>query len=404
MVDVTLIGGGVAGLWLLNRLKQQGYSVVLCERGAIGAGQTGYSQGIIHGGVKYALNGIVNDASEAIAAMPQRWRQALDGQGEIDLSGVKLLAPQQLLWSSAAITSRLAGFFASQLMRSRMERLPQADYPAIFAHADFKGQLYRLHEPVLDTHSLLSELVKPYRTSIVTGAELQLQRSAHREGGWHCSHAQTQTQWSSRALVLTAGEGSGALLQQLQQRQPEMKLRPLQMVMVRGEALSPLYAHALGASAAPKLTLTTHYDSQGRTLWYLGGELSEQGVTRQSAAQLQVAKQQLSELMPWLEQRQLQWATLPINRAEGIHRDGSRPTEPFIACCDEERLMTAWPTKLAFAPLLAERVEGILQRWRLAPGCADNDAPIFDSKVDISPLPWQRESLWSNGNINIEGQ
>ena len=52
--DIAIIGGGIAGLWLLNRLRDQGFCAILFESDAIGAGQTGVAQGIIHGGMKYA--------------------------------------------------------------------------------------------------------------------------------------------------------------------------------------------------------------------------------------------------------------------------------------------------------------------------------------------------------------
>ncbi|HCC44093.1 MAG TPA: FAD-binding oxidoreductase, partial [Gammaproteobacteria bacterium] len=52
-IDIAILGGGIAGLWLLNLLVSRGYSVVLLEKEALGAGQTIASQGMIHGGVKY---------------------------------------------------------------------------------------------------------------------------------------------------------------------------------------------------------------------------------------------------------------------------------------------------------------------------------------------------------------
>ena len=57
-VDVVIVGGGIAGLWLLNLLRSRGYGAVLIERSAFGDGQTICSQGMIHGGLKYALGRI----------------------------------------------------------------------------------------------------------------------------------------------------------------------------------------------------------------------------------------------------------------------------------------------------------------------------------------------------------
>src|SRR5580765_7885011 len=98
--DIAIVGGGIAGLWLLNRLRQLGYSVVLLESGTLGGGQTHKSQGIIHGGMKYALQGIMTSSTQAIAKMPAIWKQCLDGDGEIDLSHVPVLSKEQFLWST----------------------------------------------------------------------------------------------------------------------------------------------------------------------------------------------------------------------------------------------------------------------------------------------------------------
>src|SRR5437667_9548275 len=96
--DVVIVGGGIAGLWLLNRLRQAGYSAILLESNTIGGGQTSRSQGIIHGGIKFALQGNLTPAAEAISAMPRVWEACLQGKGEIDLSHVTVLSEHQNLW------------------------------------------------------------------------------------------------------------------------------------------------------------------------------------------------------------------------------------------------------------------------------------------------------------------
>src|SRR5882762_9084544 len=86
--DIVIIGGGIAGLWLLNRLRQLGYSAILLESNTLGGGQTHKAQGIIHGGMKYALQGEVTSSMAAITDMPKIWQHCLHGQGEIDLTHV----------------------------------------------------------------------------------------------------------------------------------------------------------------------------------------------------------------------------------------------------------------------------------------------------------------------------
>src|SRR3990167_10238354 len=97
--DITIFGGGIAGLWLHNRLCAKGYSVILLETHALGAGQTIQSQGIIHGGLKYALQGVMTSAAQAMATVPLIWKDCLTGVGEINLQAVPILSKQQYLWT-----------------------------------------------------------------------------------------------------------------------------------------------------------------------------------------------------------------------------------------------------------------------------------------------------------------
>ena len=67
--DVLIVGGGIAGLWLHARLRQLGYASLLVENASLGGGQSVKSQGIIHGGAKYALHGALTGAFPASVAL-----------------------------------------------------------------------------------------------------------------------------------------------------------------------------------------------------------------------------------------------------------------------------------------------------------------------------------------------
>ena len=392
-VDVAILGGGIAGLWLLNRLKRLGYQAVLLERDAIGSGQTRYSQGIIHGGTKYALTGQLTGSADAVAAMPALWRACLQGDGEIDLSSVALLSEHQCLWSTTSLTSRMAGFFASKMMRSRTAALVAHDYPAVLQHPDFKGQVYQLDEPVLDIGSLLTALTTPNQQRLFQLQQPLLERDEDQNGWWISSGANGgEGRLFAKRVVLTAGEGNAPQLQQGHHQGPTMQLRPLLMVMVRGGAITtPLYAHCLGGSTTPRITVTSHRDQRGDWVWYLGGALAEEGVGRSSAEQIAAAKGELHQLFPWLQQHDLQWATLPINRAEVATAGGKRPEQEYFAT--HQGVTTAWPTKLVLAPLLAQRIIDELQ----ADGIVPSDKGILPQwpHATIAPLPWQQEERWS---------
>src|SRR5438445_5157476 len=155
--DIAIIGGGITGLWLLNRLREQGFSAILLESATLGGEQTHKAQGIIHGGMKYALQGSLTAASDAISRMPEVWQSCLSGVGSIDLRDVPVLSTHQYLWTTSALSSKLAGFFASVALKGDVKSLKRAEFPAIFQNPQFKGQLYSLDEMVIDVHALIRE-------------------------------------------------------------------------------------------------------------------------------------------------------------------------------------------------------------------------------------------------------
>jgi len=394
-VDVIIIGGGISGLWSLNRLRQAGYNAILIESSQLGAGQTRYAQGIIHGGTKYALSGKLNPSAQAVAGMPARWRECLNGEGEIDLSKVEILSSHQYLWSTQKVTSRMAGFFASKLMRSRTEAVKTEDYPAAFKSPKFRGQLYKLDEPVLDTASLVEELARPHKGAIfhIDSDELQFEHLDD-EDSWLLKTGEQTIE--SKVVVITAGEGIEAILQKMGHSTPLMQRRPLQMVIGRGGGIQqPIFAHCLGASSSPRLTITSHQDSNGEMVWYLGGDLSESGVGRRRDVQIDAAKREVAELLPWIDFSETEWSTLTIDRAEVQTTDGSRPENPYVDF--NEKVITAWPTKLAFAPLLADQIMEQLKSHHIKPTTgSDGFSELELEPVEQALLPWQEDSQWGD--------
>lgn len=388
-VDVVIFGGGIAGLWLLTRLRQEGYQALLLEKEALGAGQTRYSQGIIHGGTKYALTGKLTASSESIFAMPKIWRDCLQGKGEVDLSSVKILSEHQYMWSTPSLLSRLSGFFASRVVRGRMLAVTKNDYPVAFQNKRFKGKVYQLDEPVLDAASIISSLAAPNIKNIMRISSMT--EFVDNEINVETVNGEV---WNITAekIILSAGEGNAALLKKMGRATPEMQLRPLQMVMVRGGLPEKLYAHCLGASVNPRITITSSEDKKGNTVWYLGGQLAEDGINRKEKEQISVAKKELQLLMPWLNFAAMQWATLNISRAEPKQKDGRRPSTSY--CYEENNVITTWPTKLALTPNLSNDILKQLEKQNVTKSGA-NEMPEF-SHAPIADLPWQEEEKWSH--------
>ncbi len=386
-VDVVIFGGGIAGLWLLARLRQAGYQTLLLETKSLGAGQTRYSQGIIHGGTKYALTGKLTASSESIFAMPQIWRDCLQGEGEVDLSSAIILSEHQYMWSTPGLLSRLSGFFASRITRERMQAVKKNDRPVIFQNKRFKGKVYQLDEPVLDSASVINALATPninnimHIKAVTEFSEKIVSVEAANGDIWNIV---------AEKIILSAGEGNSALLKQMGRDVPEMQLRPLQMVMVRGGLPEKLYAHCLGANVNPRITITSNEDKQGNIVWYLGGQLAEEGINRTAEEQISKAKKELQLLMPWLNFSAMHWATLNVNRAEPKQKEGKRPATSFY--CEEDDVITVWPTKLALAPNLVNDILKLLEKQNVKKNGA-NEMPEF-SHAPFADLPWQEEKQW----------
>lgn len=360
--DVLIVGAGVAGLWLNARLRHQGFSTVVVEKASLGGGQTFKSQGIIHGGAKYALHGALSGASEAIADMPRRWREALAGKGELNLSGVRLLSEAHYLWSPGTLAGNLTSFFASKAVRGRVDQVKGSDLPPALQDPRFKGKVYRLAELVIDIPSLVKKLAELAGDSLLAGQNIEPLRHDGELVGLRVDGRDIHAQ----RVVLSAGEGMADLLKALNVSQPAMQRRPLHMVLVKGPTLKPLYAHCLGGGPKPRITVTTHPAADGQWVWYLGGDIAEaEGVARNPAEQIAAAKKELANLLPWVDLSQAQFATLRVDRAEPQQSGLVRPDNAFV---DEQgRLLVGWPTKLALAPDFADRVLASLSRDDIHP-------------------------------------
>ena len=361
--DVLIVGAGVAGLWLNARLRRQGFSTVLVESRTLGGAQTVKSQGIIHGGAKYALHGALTGASEAIADMPRRWREALAGDGELDLSGVRLLSEAHYLWSPGTLAGNLTSFFASKAVRGRVDQVKGDQLPPALQDPRFKGKVYRLAELVVDVPSLIERLAELAGDGLLAGQSIEPLLENNELIGLRVDGRDIHAQ----RIVFSAGAGNAELLASAGISVPAQQLRPLHMVLVKGPSLKPLYAHCLGGGPKPRITVTTHPAANGEWVWYLGGDIAEaDGVAREPAEQIAVAKKELSNLLPWVDLSQAQWATLRVNRAEPAQSGLVRPDNAFLA--DQGRLLVGWPTKLALAPDFSDRVLQALEHDGIKPG------------------------------------
>jgi hypothetical protein len=412
-LDVVIFGGGIAGLWTLARLTSRGYAAGLVVQagpeGVLGGRQTLASQGIIHGGVKYALGGAASRASRAIAAMPELWTACLSGTPpahEPDLSSAQVLSPRQYLWSTGSLGSKLVAIAASKAIRTPVRRLDEAERPPGLRVQDGARavDVYEVDEAVLEPRSVIEALAGPRRRQIGTYAET-------RPAGGAFEVFVGDTRAVAKAAVLCAGEGNPPLLGLLAPgavATPVQQVRPLHMVYVRAAGNDPeegglpaLYGHALagltGVSGAdkPRVTVTTQGDGAGRTVWNVGGLIAETGVERPRHAQVEHAKKELAACVGWVSLERgggAEFATLRVNRAEGFTPGGSRPDEPVVRAFG--RVIAAWPTKLAFAPEMARRVDDALVAAGVEPSGCTPDLRCPHQPM-VGPLPWDDAMEWT---------
>lgn len=389
-VDTVIIGGGVAALWTANALKEAGQSLLVLSNSPLGAGQSLAAQGVIHGGLKYAVAGKLTESSEALADMPSRWLAALRGEGAVDLRGAQLLCDHQLLWSLPNVISRTVGFFGSKAVRGRSAAVPREDFPPVFDTPAYKGNLFRIDEPVIDPVSLIRELARG------VAAETRLidwERNARLEVAQGKPVAILLTGDDGKRIrleaahyVLAAGAGNGELLSRIGITEPAMQRRPLHQLIIRKRNLPDFYSVCVGNGPKPPLVSTTHRDSEGRTVWYIGGEIAEQaGVARSEGEQIKAGQALFAKLLPWIDLNGAEWFTWRGDRAEPFTGTGDRPPGAYLKRVGN--VLVAWPTKLALAPHLADQV--LRETWHetSAPGSSPG-LPIPLPRPSLAKPPW----------------
>jgi glycerol-3-phosphate dehydrogenase len=404
-VDLLVVGGGVAGLWCAAKAGAGGWRCAVVERAALGAGQTAASQGIIHGGIKYALGGFAG-ASRAIAEMPATWRACLAGRGEVDLTRVRVLSDRQFLWTTGGIGSRLAALAASRLVRTEVRPVAAEERPEGLRGAGRGVAVYSVDEPVLEARSVVESLARAAEANggVVTRADVRRFRRDEPSGRWVADlapargedRAGEEERVLAGGVVLAAGEGNAALAGMVagsEHGEGLMQRRPLHMIMARG-TLPALFGHCVGASDKPRLTITTHANLAGRRVWYIGGQVAEAGVEREQDEQVGAAKREVAACLPWVDLAGVEWATFRVDRAEGLTERGRRPDGPVVRTL-APGAAAVWPTKLALAPAaaaLALRAVGLD-----GPGPGSAATPIENPgpgpRLACAAPPWEEEAV-----------
>lgn len=394
-IDTLIFGGGGAGLWLLDELHRAGHSVLLLESGRLGQGQTISSQGIIHGGLKYTLSGLLNDSAKAISGMPELWRECLSGRREPDLSETPVLTDHCHMWRTTSLSSKLAMVGARKGLHATAEKVSAPDRPR--ALASCPGQVYRVNEQVIDPSGFIRNLSSRHGERIMRIDDPDGVTFQTTGAGWvksvSLAHPETEriVELQPRFVVLAAGAGNASLRDRVGLARTAMQRRPLHMVMVRGD-LPMLFGHCVDG-AKTRVTITTAQDSQRRMVWHVGGQLAEDGVEMDDVDLIQRASKELRKVLPDQNFAGAVWATYRIDRAEAKSATGLRPSGPAVR--REGNVITAWPTKLALVPELAKLVMELVGSPSVG-GSIDMQTVADWPRPDIAPPPWETDRTWVN--------
>jgi hypothetical protein len=159
---------------------------------------------------------------------------------------------------------------------------------------------------------------------------------------------------------------------------------------MKHEYPEPFYAHCTGASAAPRLTISSHQTSDGQPIWYLGGDLATEGADADPETLIAKAKSEIAELLPWIDFGQCQWRTIRLDRGEPMQSALLRPDSAFVGQVDSvDNTLVAWPTKLSLSPNLADEIDLALAQRGVSPGDASDLSSLASlGRPGIAPTYW----------------
>lgn len=384
-IDVAVFGGGIAGLWLLARLRALGFDAHLFEKNAFGAGQTVASQGIIHSGVKYTFDGVNRPQTEALSSMPKIWMDCIEGKGEVDLRGTEILARNQLMFTTGGLVNRLAGAFATKALRSDVGALERENYPELFRAREFTGTVYQLEEPVLAARSVLEALHQRCARFVYHAEKPEIGREGDRVVEVRVGEVAIRP----RLCVFTSGAGNEYFAEQIGLEKSKVtQRRPLRMFLARNLP-HRVYAHCLVPEPKPRVTITTH-PLEGANVWYLGGNIAEKAVGMSDPEALRWAHSEMTSIFPWLNWSQVSWAIHDVDRAEPA-ASKLLPSGPTLTVVGNAAL--AWPTKLALAPALTSQALRWIEQMNVTPTGRATELPLPPAQV--ARYPWEEVREWT---------
>ena len=381
--QAIVVGAGIAGLWTLRRLLAAGYDALLLEQEAIGSGQTLGAQGILHGGVKYGLDGSRRSIADLLRAQPPRWLDCLAGHGELNLSAARITSPCQYLWAADSWLAKVGATVGARALQGEVRRLSREEWPAALRDGGHRGQVHRLEETVVDVATVCTALAAPVADRILKG---RIDACDAADGTLRSVRCGDLT-LTADAWLFTAATGNEAVASALGLPDAAQR-RPLTMIMARG-ALPDLWGHCVAVSPKPVVTITTHHSARG-TVWYLGGGVAEDGVDLTHSEAIAAAARTLSRLLPGLTWAGVEWAAWRVDRAEPSAAN-RLPDGP--ALLPFRNAAVCWPTKLVYAPALADKALDFVRPLAAPAGRLSAPPPL--PPAPMGSFPWDHAS-WTS--------
>jgi glycine/D-amino acid oxidase-like deaminating enzyme len=377
MLDVLIIGGGIAGLWLLDDLRRAGYRVLLIEKDALGSGQTVASQGMLHSGLKHALAGRLGTYADALNGMTATWRACLSDAREPKLGRVSLRGQYTLCWRVGGIASAVTQLGARLGLRADVRRVVPGDRPMPLTGCP--GDVLRLEEQVLDPSSLLETLAArnfPFlRSGTVRHASFDPTGNVR---DIVVSDDDRLATMKARHVVLTAGAGNEDLRRAFGRSDGAMRRLPLPILVLEGD-LPTLNGFCMNGTKA-QVVVTTQRTHERHAVWQVACERAEGIPSDEFKA---FAFRELQHALPGFGWPTVSTRMYLADRAEPVVSD-HRSNDAYAAL--EGNVITAWPTKLVLAPRLTERIRALLPP---PSGVADSSAGMDDwRRPPIARFPW----------------
>ncbi len=382
--DIIIFGGGIAGLFIASRLQRAGYNLILIEKDSLGGTQTLASQGMIHGGQKYTLQGKITKHAAAISKMPERWDACFDGWGDVNLSSTKILSEEQMMFpAGGSFISNMMVFAASMALNGKTKRMKYDWLPDVLQERkNFRGSVYEMQEKVVDIKSLATAFTEHLKGRLLKGEAQELLPDGQVAVDGKALKAQT--------IIFTAGVGNEEALRLLKVEKQHTQRRPLRQIMVK-TLPDMLYGHGIVGHPKPRVTITSHPVGKNEFVWYLGGNIAEKSAKMSEAEALQFAKEEMKIIFPAIDWENKEWASWYGDRAEPLDTLGILPSGPCIQ--QRGRVLISWPTKMTFVPALSDNIFDWLKRGGIMPSPITDPPDLPEAKIGLYPwetATWQR--------------